>query len=271
MAIFSKIETAVIHDGMFHLDEILSLVLIELFYNKKFKITRTRDMDLINELRQTSSTTVFIDVGMEYDGVSEFDHHQNGDLPAACELVWKAIKKDLSLKGYDKLERLVIEASMADTGRQMPTEFSLGNTVLAFNEFGEESGFEMALQFVRAAVSAIKAQCENTIKAKEIVEKSEKVLGGKAVELKAETRAWKQFLNGEKTPEVEHVFWYDEKRDKYLLGVTPESESSFNLHGTPLKKEDTKADFIHEKSFFGVFSTKEDLLSHLEDLYKKSF
>lgn len=64
---------------------------------------------------------------------------------------------------------------------------------------------------------------------------------------------WQFFLNGEKTPDIKAVVWFDQKQQKYLIQVLPEKYGSFGLHGKRLnQKDDINMEFIHVGGFFAV-------------------
>jgi len=70
------------HNGVFHADDVMAVVLVTMFtkmMNDQVTIRRTRDPAVIEE------SDVVVDVGGVYDsGRFRFDHHQRG-----CEAVWK--------------------------------------------------------------------------------------------------------------------------------------------------------------------------------------
>lgn len=257
-----------IHSGHFHLDELLVAAQVVVFGGrspKSFEIVRTRDEDLIHSFREEGDV-IIADVGMEYDGVSEFDHHQNKDMPAACALFWKSLKEAFNLEAYKKVERLINEASAADTGKQMPAEFALGNLILSFNLMEEEKGFEAALKMVIQVLETIKLEDEEAIKAEQLAKEAKELFEGRALELQEFTPAWKKAINGEKTPGVEHVIWYDKQQDRHLVQVVPAAEDTFKFHGRPLKKNNT-AHFVHDAKFLAVFNKRIELIQYLESLY----
>jgi uncharacterized UPF0160 family protein len=183
-------------------------------------------------------------------------------MPAACELLWESLKKDLSYK-YKKLERLIKEVSLGDTGKAETPEFSLSQIVRSFEIWEDkEAAFNTALEIVLTYV-------KNIVKEDEKAEKlASQVLCDKSV-IKFDkfipAGIWKRVINGENTQHITHIYWYDKEQEKFLVQVAPKKENGFCLHGKPLK-EDPKACFIHKNKFFGVFKKEEDLLSHIKSL-----
>lgn len=89
---FGKKIKIVTHDSRFHADDVFSVATLDLVFNGKIKVTRTRDEKLINE------ADIVLDVGGIYDAEkNRFDHHQkegagtreNGIPYASFGLIWK--------------------------------------------------------------------------------------------------------------------------------------------------------------------------------------
>ena len=72
--IFKNIRKVCVHNGTFHMDELISLVLcFFLGLREDVEIVRTR-----NPKEWESDDTLVLDLGRTYDGVRFFDHHQDG-------------------------------------------------------------------------------------------------------------------------------------------------------------------------------------------------
>lgn len=89
---FGKKVKIVTHDSRFHADDVFSIATLDLVFDGKIKVTRTRDEKLINE------ADIVLDVGSIYDPEkNRFDHHQkegagireNGIPYASFGLIWK--------------------------------------------------------------------------------------------------------------------------------------------------------------------------------------
>jgi uncharacterized UPF0160 family protein len=93
--LFKRKKSIVTHNGSFHADDIFACAVLSLYLEKKqqpFRITRTRDEDVIN------AADYVIDVGGVYDDEkNRFDHHQsggagkreNGTPYASFGLIWR--------------------------------------------------------------------------------------------------------------------------------------------------------------------------------------
>jgi uncharacterized UPF0160 family protein len=113
-----KIKVAV-HDGIFHADEVFSVVILSLHLNKQLKIFRTRDQKILSEM------DYILDVGREYNPKEhKFDHHQvdwnekreNGVYYATCGLLWREYGEKIC-GSYDvakKVDEKVIQSIDAE-------------------------------------------------------------------------------------------------------------------------------------------------------------
>lgn len=126
--------TIVTHNRFFHLDEIVAIALLKIFYLEKgsdCQIIRTRDEKTIQKYQNDENAFV-IDVGFKYDQVMKnFDHHQksltetwsNGEQYSSCGLVWKWLKdngfltKQLTNNQIQKIESQFIKpVDLQDNG-----------------------------------------------------------------------------------------------------------------------------------------------------------
>lgn len=89
---FGKKIKIVTHDSRFHADDVFAVATLDLVFNGKIKVTRTRDQKLIE------AADIVLDVGGVYDAdKNRFDHHQkegagvreNGIPYASFGLIWK--------------------------------------------------------------------------------------------------------------------------------------------------------------------------------------
>lgn len=92
---FSNINTVVVHNGLFHADDTLTIAMLRTI-NPEIKVIRTRDPEII-AAHQNKSTSIVADVGL-----GEYDHHQkdakvreDGHKYAAAGLVYNDIKEKL--------------------------------------------------------------------------------------------------------------------------------------------------------------------------------
>lgn len=89
---FGKKTKIITHDSRFHADDVFAVAVLDLVFNGKIKVTRTRDEKLINK------ADIVLDVGNVYNPEkNRFDHHQkegagvreNGIPYASFGLIWK--------------------------------------------------------------------------------------------------------------------------------------------------------------------------------------
>lgn len=129
---FNKTKKLVTHDGSFHTDDVFACATLSIILEreeKKFKIIRTRDPEIIKD-----GDYVF-DVGGIYDPESNrFDHHQTGgagkrpnDIEyASFGLVWKKFGEELCKyqKAVDLIDKkLVAPIDAGDNGIDLVVEF----------------------------------------------------------------------------------------------------------------------------------------------------
>lgn len=163
--------TIAVHDGLFHLDELVAISLLVLGTSEPsdegvtsawddITIIRTRDFD------QLFHATFVVDVGMEFDGMRAFDHHQktcpkhsNGILYAATGLVWEATYKKIASdfnvdadKLYKAMEGFILAIDANDTGSSEPDERTvklptIAEMVATFKNKGNKA-FSLCLQFI---------------------------------------------------------------------------------------------------------------------------
>jgi len=94
------------HDGTFHTDDVLAIALLKHYYESTHEvvIVRTRDKELLN------TCDILVDVGLKYDGVKYFDHHQDPSLKCSASLIWKFIaEKEYSFE-FQYVNRFVLDA-----------------------------------------------------------------------------------------------------------------------------------------------------------------
>lgn len=163
-----------VHNGKFHLDEILSLILVEMA-DLSFNIIRTRDPKKITE------ADICIDVGGSDDG-RIFDHHQrnftrtwdNGVKMAACALVWYDLRdiildklsvtnEDARILVSEYIENnLIIPASAVDTGTTGKSDIpiflppNLATIVGAYNSYDQtkqDESFQECLSLMSVIIN----------------------------------------------------------------------------------------------------------------------
>jgi len=262
-----KTKIILVHDGTFHLDELLSIALIKYFYSINPKIIRTRDNSLIEFTLNTEKDSVVLDVGLKLDYKRRFDHHQSIELPAACMLIWNHIKEDLNLTTFIKLEEFIEEASLADTGQRMPSKFSISSIILGYNNFkNPNKNFKKALTIIEDIVKNIVKEDKEVNKMNQVLKEAKYHCKGKVIELPKFMSTWKSKLNGLDTPGIEHAIWIDSE-NQHIIQVLPKNDNTFKMHGKELI-ECNKADFIHKRRNFAAFTKKTDLITYINRLHR---
>lgn len=136
----SSNKTIVIHNGLFHADEVFATAILQIVFDDEYEVVRTRDADLIIKYRQdcfqaeqykkdkSLRGNFIVDIGKVYDPeIGLFDHHQkpfvmsfdgrtepedDDDIPmSSCGMVYKQFGKELLLKeiGNETGEYLVFK------------------------------------------------------------------------------------------------------------------------------------------------------------------
>ncbi|MEY2702940.1 MAG: hypothetical protein RLY43_1578 [Bacteroidota bacterium] len=111
---FGKKIKIVTHDSRFHADDVFAVATLDLVFNGKIKVTRTRDEKLISE------ADIVLDVGSIYDPEkNRFDHHQkegagmreNGIPYASFGLIWNHFGRRLcNEKVWQYIENKIVQS-----------------------------------------------------------------------------------------------------------------------------------------------------------------
>lgn len=141
------------HDGAFHADEVFATVILEQVFNP-VEVVRTRDLSIVED------GDIVYDVGMKYDGLKYFDHHQQDDtlvrdngIPySSFGLIWKHYGFDY-IKGFgvkdvnkiktiwQKMDRTLAQAIDADDNGffiSMPDEYPRFTTSMIVGNFNRK-------------------------------------------------------------------------------------------------------------------------------------
>jgi len=96
-----EIKRLISHDGTFHADDIFATAILKTIFTD-INVVRTRDLHDVTE------SDIVYDVGLEYDGLTRFDHHQNDEtlirengIPySSFGLIWRKFGLDY-IKKFD--------------------------------------------------------------------------------------------------------------------------------------------------------------------------
>lgn len=255
------------HNGEIHADEAFSVASRVVFMNERHTYVRTRDESLLSEC------DILIDVGMKFDGVKYFDHHQYRHGKSAAGLTWEYIQQELDIVGrYPKIDELVDILDKADTGEAEAPAFSLPFIVKNMNakaRFSSEQEvvFQDIVDFLVGIISSMKDTQDAAYKAESIIETSrtETTRQGKTVLVFEDgmVPGWDYIINGDndKYSHISIVTWLNKSDGQWKAQVPPIKQGSLELvydGFTPCKE----AIFVHQNQFFSVWNKLEDMLRH---------
>lgn len=160
----SDVKTAAVHDGTFHADDVLAVVIIRMI-NPDISIIRSRNPEVLK------TADIRIDVGGKYSPASgDFDHHMSGGagkrangIPyAACGLIWKnyGILAAGSDHVFEHIERKIIQTVDAiDSGYNINNidsnaYYNAADIVDAFNPAWNDADQDYDAAFMRAVAYA---------------------------------------------------------------------------------------------------------------------
>lgn len=170
-------KTIVVHDGVFHPDEVLADAIIR-HYNKNFAFETRRS----RKPEDLESADFRVDVGMRYDPAKgDFDHHQDVNLPASCNLVFnhfatesEMVKNIVKKKLLDPISGLDCNFSKFSQENPVGIYYTIGQAILAFNrvEMGTEvqlKQYNAAVQFAAEVFKNCLYEAENTCRIYDII------------------------------------------------------------------------------------------------------
>lgn len=109
MLSFLKKQNILTHDGKFHADDVFALATLDILYDGKIKITRSRNPETIEKFLKAGD--IIVDNGRDYNFEKNiFDHHQEGGAGAresgvpyaGFGLIWKHFGRQVCLKEIKK-------------------------------------------------------------------------------------------------------------------------------------------------------------------------
>ncbi len=254
----NNIDLVIVHDGLFHADDVLVVSIVKRYVKKDITALRTRNVDA-NSMK--SLDILVADVGGEYDPhLLNFDHHQNKLLPSACELLFNFLFREgiIPKAQFDGLIAFVETISRFDTGmHDIHADMALFNKsrgiyvhgvnamIRGFNRVGD--GPEVQDKQFFAAVAVMDQVLDNLI---HIVDETTKMQ--EAFEQRVELSRDAIFV------EAFTTVW---KSSRYTYAVMPAPQGwmvqSKNAKGFPLHhicKEGLV--FLHPAGFMAVYKTK---------------
>ena len=249
---------------MYRLNEIAACALIKLFVDRDIVVKRVPHdtKDFVEDF--------VIDIGKQYDGKTKFDHHQYKGGKSSAGLIWDHIGLQ---DQYKKISELVEKIDRHDTGESKAGEFEVPAIISAFNSQDvyspeQDKAFFKAVEFMCQLFSSYKREADEYKKAEKICKES-KIFEGieDVIELKEFIPLWKKFFNGEKTPFIEAVVWWDTAQEKWKVQVTPEKDGSFKATGK-MFLADENMDFVHQAGFFAIAKDRQTMINFLKNSRK---
>lgn len=166
-----QVDTLYIHDGAFHMDDVLFAALIKVLINPDVEIIRTRLIDTYSD-----KNAIFADVGKLYDGYKYYDHHQlEYTDPTQCRSSVGLFWDDWGDKtNYQLLHSLIDDCNKHDTGLKMSL---IGSLVSACNspindEDHNIAQFYHALNYMIELVNTAVLNGINKIKIMKVIQES---------------------------------------------------------------------------------------------------
>jgi len=231
-------KTIVTHNGNFHADDVFSIATLKAVF-PRFKLIRTRDLELINE------ADLVIDVGGVYDpDTGRFDHHQRGGagqrengIPySSFGLIWKKYGLELC-EGNQEL-MLSIDAGLVSTidaidcghVEGVSTGISLSQTISMFNPTWQEEGdfdacFDQAVEFASRVLARFIASASGGLNAKAIVAKAIEDAEDPRVIVLEKYIPWKRTVHALSTEALYMV--YPSQTGQWRIQTVPVEPGSF--------------------------------------------
>jgi uncharacterized UPF0160 family protein len=277
------INNIVTHEGTFHADEVFAVAVLSTIYPKA-DITRTR-------LLEEKEGSIFVDVGMKYDGKMHFDHHQkdpnltrsDGNQYASAGLIWnryhehfirESIKEPLtedeitfiSLKLDDKLFKAVdaVDNGLLHSLKNGFPIYSISHFISSFNakdtnSSEQDSQFILAVDIAKMAIKQELEQAYNEAKAFNIVRN---LITGPILELPE----YMPYHDAIKGTYVKYVVFPDRRQ-----WVIRSAENKYNFNSDQVEQDlklKTDLIFCHKTGFIAKTKTKESAI-YLVNTYKK--
>lgn len=254
----------IVHSGSFHADELVAIALLKVFkvVSKDVEIIRTRDEAVIKDAKENKFFV--IDVGAEYDGITNFDHHHDRNLRSSAGLILDYLKNTHKIGVYQNIEELVKAVDEHDLGVKKASMLEFSSLVSNYNGIPEtaDKDFMTALAFVEMTISAFKRDSDNLKKTEEVVLGSDKLFEHTLL-LKDFTRQWDAFINQKDDASIKYVVWEDKQQGNFKIQVAPVEAGSFELGADPLPKDDMMI-FVHNNGFLAVADTLDTMKQYIE-------
>jgi len=246
----------IVHDGILHADDVLSVALIHRFLGV-VEVERKRT---ITPEEIDDPDVWVVDVGRQYDPEKScFDHHQDGGLPASCLLVLnrlhdlKVIRNsegvDVGWEFYEEIKEQILSISEIDCkGSKEFNGFQVSSLISGYNSF--LNGFDMAVKVMRDLIEMTLFTIEEAKESLALWEKAEYVMVGDDI------------VQGIKICTAYPIKWKEYEGAKFLI-VPEKGDWKLLSKDSALYPIATngKEKFLHAGKFIAVFLTKEDAIA----------
>lgn len=249
---YKKIVT---HAGTFHADELCAIAhILRIYPNLEIERTFTPSQEDMND-----PDVIVLDIGRVYDAEkANFDHHQDGSLPASNLLVAKHILRADDIPVMRILnEKFMRYISDVDTGvilKKPGDAPTISHIIAAFNSIDAPNAFDMALNVMSAALEAQFASAHKQVRGEQLWQAAEK-RGKVAVHDSTE-----YIVDWGVLAEKEGI--------NYL--VTPNQRGGYQIASRDSQQfpipPDPRQTFRHNSGFIAAYATVEDAIEHAMSL-----
>jgi uncharacterized UPF0160 family protein len=253
--IILKYKKIITHSGAFHADEVLAIVLLR-YLGLNVPIERKNQVTA-EEL--ADPTILVLDVGLRLDPeFGNFDHHQDAGLDATCMLVLQHFVRDKKLRKRlaDKLFQVVSDIDCGRIEGQRRIISSSFSSIIG-NLRSLPEGFDVALDVAQKILEGYMRTAEQAIEGEAKWKTLETGGGGR---FKAQDDA--TFIpDWEELAASEGVCMY--LKPNYRIPGSYQILADTNVLRIPPK--DTQL-FLHNSGHMAVYASREDAVSHAEEI-----
>ena len=261
MKIKHKKIRVVTHNGFFHTDETLAVALLKA---AGYRVSVKRVPHNVDScILASPKYDMILDVGLRYDGVRYFDHHQGGMEEATAGLVYNYLVKNNLLPEVRQLREMIKLLDRADNGIVPRPIDSIVTVVRNLNcddaySRKQKSQFKKAVAFLEKYVVIPMLEYHKKATAAALLYKD--IKRKRIVWLDTFHPLWMEVFNGESAPNVEAVVY---RRDgKVVIQLTPVIPGSYITVGKPLP-DDPQMVFVHKKKFLAVAPSEEVMAKYI--------
>lgn len=252
----NKLKIAV-HYESFHADDVLAVALVKKFVNDDIVVSRVpHNTDNFMEY------DLVLDVGLKYDSIKYFDHHQYKSAPSAAKLYWDSLNLN-----YPSIDALVNLVSDFDTGISKCNKFEYPRLIAGFNSADVHDANEQFKRFMQAveftSILLTEYVVYDTEKEQTRVIVEETLVKNGVMILPKYCKGWQEFVNGERKPNVTRVVWYNDSNNLWYIQVPSISKDSYALHGNPLNPN-SSMEFVHANGFLATCKDVPTLVAYLK-------